>query len=71
MRIVVLVAALTAPLFAPACTGTTRGAWCAVYTGDNVSPDCNYRTQQQCLDTVRGVGGVCEPNPRLARRNPV
>ena len=35
--------------------------WCALLDGDE--QQCNYYTQQECLETVSGVGGVCIMNP--------
>jgi hypothetical protein len=38
--------------------------WCAVYGGSmNNSSNCGFTTRQQCLATVSGIGGSCEPNP--------
>lgn len=38
--------------------------WCAVYNGrDNGATNCGFVTYKQCIDTVRGIGGWCEPNP--------
>jgi len=39
--------------------------WCARYSGGDGSgggDNCYFSTRQQCMETVRGVGGVCEPN---------
>ena len=36
--------------------------WCARYGW--TTSNCGFVTFQQCLDTIRGVGGFCEPNPR-------
>jgi hypothetical protein len=38
--------------------------WCARY--DAYTRNCGFHTFQQCLDTVRGAGGICERNPRAA-----
>ena len=37
--------------------------WCAVYGADmsGVS-NCGFLTWEQCMATVSGVGGFCEPN---------
>ena len=35
--------------------------WCAIL--DNDEQQCSYYTQEQCLQTVSGVGGVCIRNP--------
>ena len=41
-----------------------NGAWCAYYnTGDGGSRNCGFATFEQCLATVRGVGGNCSPSP--------
>ena len=42
-------------------TYADAGAWCASYRR-GVS-NCGYATQEQCLATVRGLGGFCRPNP--------
>jgi hypothetical protein len=37
--------------------------WCAVYGGDmSGSSNCGFTTWQQCMATVSGIGGSCEPN---------
>jgi hypothetical protein len=50
-------------------TGTHAEAqnypWCAQYSGGGFGgggTNCGFTTFQQCLDTVRGIGGFCEPN---------
>src|SRR5947207_7233653 len=41
-----------------------NGAWCAYYnTADGGSRNCGFATFEQCLATVRGVGGNCSPSP--------
>jgi hypothetical protein len=44
---------------------TTREAgayeWCAFY--DPYTHNCGFRTFEQCLATISGVGGVCRRNP--------
>ena len=41
--------------------------WCAAYTGrDRGVVTCGFTSFRQCLATVHGVGGFCQPNPRLA-----
>jgi Protein of unknown function (DUF3551) len=37
--------------------------WCAAY-GDDMSgvSNCGFLTWEQCMATVSGVGGFCEPN---------
>jgi hypothetical protein len=36
--------------------------WCAIADNDG-NTQCNFYTQQQCLQTLSGLGGVCVPNP--------
>lgn len=41
--------------------GPNGGPWCAYY--DPWSYNCGFATFQQCLATISGAGGVCQPNP--------
>jgi Protein of unknown function (DUF3551) len=38
--------------------------WCAYYGGviGGGGTNCGFTTFQQCLATVSGIGGTCEPN---------
>jgi len=36
--------------------------WCAIMDNDGTT-QCNFYTQQQCLQTISGVGGECILNP--------
>lgn len=38
--------------------------WCAYYGGviGGGGTNCGFTTFQQCLDTISGIGGSCEPN---------
>ena len=57
LRLAVFLAAV-----ALADTGDAQGPpWCAIL--DNDEQQCSYYTQEQCLQTVSGVGGVCIRNP--------
>jgi hypothetical protein len=40
-------------------TDGKAGAWCASY---DPSTNCGFRTYQQCLMTIGGIGGFCRPN---------
>ncbi len=42
-----------------------NNAWCARYYDRGNVLSCAFDTIQQCLVTVRGVGGSCVQNPRL------
>lgn len=64
MRIFLL---LSAVCVAAVATGTRAEAqnypWCAQYSdGMGGATNCGFTTFQQCLDTVRGIGGFCNPN---------
>ena len=38
--------------------------WCAIFSGDlGGVRSCSFFTMEQCLATVSGVGGFCQPNP--------
>ena len=44
--------------------GAQNDAWCAYYnTGDGGSRNCGFATFEQCLASVRGIGGNCGPSP--------
>jgi Protein of unknown function (DUF3551) len=37
--------------------------WCAVYSGrGSGASNCGFRTWDQCMATVSGIGGFCQPN---------
>ena len=36
--------------------------WCAIMDNDG-NTQCNYSTEQQCLQTLSGIGGRCILNP--------
>jgi hypothetical protein len=37
--------------------------WCAIYGGfDDGGTNCGFTTFQQCMDTARGMGNLCQPN---------
>jgi hypothetical protein len=36
--------------------------WCAIMDSDGTT-QCNFYSQQQCLQTISGVGGECIRNP--------
>jgi Protein of unknown function (DUF3551) len=41
--------------------------WCAYYNfgdgGGGGAENCGWATIEQCMATVRGIGGSCGPNP--------
>ena len=36
--------------------------WCAVYDTGDATYNCGFVTFEQCLATVRGIGGTCMAN---------
>jgi hypothetical protein len=36
--------------------------WCAVLNMGDAAYNCGFLTVQQCMDSVRGIGGFCTPN---------
>jgi hypothetical protein len=37
--------------------------WCAYEsTGDGYATNCGFVTREQCMATISGLGGSCEPN---------
>jgi hypothetical protein len=42
-------------------TFADAGTWCATYRLG--STNCGYSSSEECLATVRGLGGFCQPNP--------
>ena len=52
-----------------ACSPSAQAApydpypWCAVYGGSfSGASNCGFKTLRQCMATVSGIGGSCEPN---------
>jgi hypothetical protein len=38
--------------------------WCAYYNGGGAGggTNCGFTTLQQCMETARGLGSLCQPN---------
>jgi Protein of unknown function (DUF3551) len=57
---------LFAAAFVAAAIGTPAHAqnypWCAFYTGPFQATNCGFSTYQQCMATISGIGGYCQPN---------
>lgn len=54
--------ATTAAFLAPQVAQAREYPWCARY--DWSTYNCGFVSFQQCLATISGIGGRCEPNPR-------
>jgi len=35
--------------------------WCAIYSGIG-GENCGFTTLEQCMETARGLGSLCQPN---------
>jgi len=45
--------------------------WCAIYGGfDDGGTNCGFTTFQQCMDTARGMGNLCQPNTQYVPPGP-
>lgn len=44
--------------------------WCGI-TNDDGNTECVYYTEQECLQTMSGVGGVCVRNPARSSQQSV
>ena len=64
-------AALLVLTITPAAAQAREYPWCARYGW--TTSNCGFVSFQQCLATIRGIGGRCEQNPRYVpppRRRP-
>jgi uncharacterized protein DUF3551 len=55
-----VIAAVT--LFIPSASQADPYKYCAVQGGNGGSTNCGFRTYEQCMQQVRGMGGWCQPN---------
>jgi len=37
--------------------------WCSQYDSNGAAHACAFSSWEQCMDTVRGIGGYCYGNP--------
>jgi hypothetical protein len=59
----VLPALAALAMFAPTSGHADPYKWCAQYGGrGDGGRNCGFITYKQCMDTVSGIGGFCEPN---------
>jgi hypothetical protein len=41
--------------------------WCAIYSGKGGGgTNCGFVTFEQCMETARGLGSLCQPNTQYA-----
>jgi hypothetical protein len=62
MRTLAAVATIATALLIGAAGPVQAAPWCAWFTGYSYNYDCSYFTFEQCLATIRGVGGYCARN---------
>jgi Protein of unknown function (DUF3551) len=36
--------------------------WCAIYDVTGGATNCGFVTFEQCMETARGLGSLCQPN---------
>jgi hypothetical protein len=53
---------IAASLFTGGSVFAQNPPWCAIMDNDG-NTQCNYYTEQQCLQTLSGIGGRCILNP--------
>lgn len=78
MRLMLFALAMAVALIADARPSAARDwyPWCAQYADRSSATSCLFSTFDQCLATVRGIGGSCVQNwypapsepPRRSRR---
>ena len=56
----ILVGMLAATTMLDARSTASAAPWCAWFTRSFY--DCSYYTFEQCLATISGIGGWCQPN---------
>ena len=63
-------AAVTLSTLVPAAPASAaiEYPWCAQYGGRAGGRNCGFTSYQQCMATVRGMGGFCERNLFYAPR---
>jgi hypothetical protein len=60
---------LVACLASPSASKADGSAWCAHYGFDLGGTNCGFASRAQCMASLTGNGGYCEPNAQY--RGPV
>jgi hypothetical protein len=63
LGVLVVASVLTSPNITKA-DSRRIAPWCA-NMGGSFEFDCSYDTFEHCMETARGLGNFCSPNPRL------
>jgi hypothetical protein len=69
MRLLLIIVGALAAIVCIAKPAEARDyPWCAYYNFQHGgATNCGWATFEQCLATVRGIGGSCGPNPQYQR----
>jgi hypothetical protein len=64
MRTLAVITLTSAGLFLSSL-GAEAAPWCAQYSGGGRGggTNCGFYSFEQCMQTVRGIGGFCSQNP--------
>jgi hypothetical protein len=62
MRTIPLVAITFAALSLSTIGARADGTWCARYGTGFGGANCGFNSFQQCMATLSGIGGFCQPN---------
>jgi hypothetical protein len=64
MKLLLVLAGICAVLLSMGTRAEAQNyPWCAIYSGfDDGGTNCGFTTFQQCMDTARGMGSLCQPN---------
>ncbi len=64
-RTILAVVALGAVMLSQPRTGEAAQywPWCSQYGPDSFAHACAFSSWEQCMETVRGIGGHCYVNP--------
>jgi len=63
MRLLLFVLGLLVSVTAIGTPAQAEGyPWCAYYGGRGGGTNCGFSSYQQCMATLRGMGGACVPN---------
>jgi hypothetical protein len=64
MRFVLMLSIIAATTVLTTQTKAQNYPWCAIYSGGAVGggTNCGFITFEQCMETARGLGSLCQPN---------
>jgi hypothetical protein len=64
MRFVLMLSIIAATIVLTTPTKAQNYPWCAIYSGGAVGggTNCGFTTFEQCMETARGLGSLCQPN---------